>query len=209
MNLDKLPDDLSPNEYIFLFDNRNNNKIIIEYKTNDHIISLMLFELEDKKYIKLLEKEDLENGYEISFGLRQKTIDLLLKEDIIINLDNKNERLNISKKNNNEIEWVSEYRQLFKDTGKTGVASDDRTCSERLKWFFETYPEYEDKDIVLKATEKYINSQGDSNYRFLQKAHYFIWKSETDKTRASNLASFCEEVKDEVSNSFQGFNKML
>src|SRR5690554_6204410 len=113
MNLDKLPNDLSPNEYLFLFENRNNNKIIIEYKTNDHIVSLMLFELEDKKYIKLLEKEDLENGYEISFGLRQKTIDLLLKEDIIINLnEDKNEKgRNI--RVNNEVEWVSEYRKLF------------------------------------------------------------------------------------------------
>jgi hypothetical protein len=97
-------------------------------------------------------------------------------------------------------EIVDLYLDKFKNK-KTGVAGDKPKVIKKLKAFFEEYPKFADKDIVLSATTRYINSCARSNFQYLVKAHYFIYKDEKDGFGASSqLANFCEEV-DGLSNT--------
>lgn len=96
-------------------------------------------------------------------------------------------------------EWINEYRALFKGI-KSGIMGDPKACLEKMVRFHEEYPELADKDKIFKATEAYIQSEANHNYKYLQRADYFIYKV-TGKEEISRLASYCEEDS-EVEQSF-------
>lgn len=166
-----------------------------KYKDVDigmHISILNLERLEAKKLIKIT------NDMLLHFELRQPGIDLV--EKIIDIKYEVKTPVKIVKKSSVEDsikEWVDEYRLLFKGL-KTGVMGDRNACVTKLVKFYELYPEFANKEVILAATKKYINSEGmNNNYKYLQKAHYFIFKQVGSKdNEVSNLASFCEEVDD-------------
>lgn len=100
-------------------------------------------------------------------------------------------------------EWINDYRNLFKGT-KVGIMGDPKACLDKMVRFFQEYPQFANKDIVFKATEAYIQSEAQSNYKYLQRADYFIYKI-VGKEETSRLAGYCEEdVQLE-----QSFTKML
>ncbi len=91
-------------------------------------------------------------------------------------------------------DWIDEYRALFKGT-KIGIMGDPKSCLDKMVRFFEEYPELADKDLIFKATKKYIDSEAMQNYKYLQRADYFIYKL-VGKDETSRLASFCSDVEE-------------
>jgi len=91
--------------------------------------------------------------------------------------------------------WIDDYRQLFKKSGRSGVMGSRKACVVKMRRFLEEY-DYS-KDIILSATERYINTQAVGGFMFLQQADNFIHKEITEqgkKVPTSRLESFCEEV---------------
>jgi len=62
-----------------------------------------------------------------------------------------------------------------------------------FKWFFENY-DY-DWEIIHAATEAYIDAEKSKNFRYTRTSKYFIRKQDTDKSWSSDLAAFCELIK--------------
>lgn len=159
-----------------------------------HISIYNLEVLESKKLIKIT------NDIFLHFELRQLGIDIVEK---LIGIEYEDIRpvKAVNKGSVEEFikEWVDEYRILFKGL-KSGSMGDKNACVTKFVKFYETYPEFANKDIILAATKKYINVEGmNRNYMYLQKAHYFIFKQESGKnTEVSNLASYCEEVGENI-----------
>ena len=91
-------------------------------------------------------------------------------------------------------DWIVEYRNLYKGT-KVGIMGDPKSCLEKMCRFFVEYPQYANKDLILNATKKYIETEAFTNYKYLQRADYFIYKI-TGKEESSRLASFCSDIEE-------------
>src|SRR5690606_24995064 len=178
--------ELDINSFFLLYDLVKNNKPLNFGYSIDHLINL-----QDKKLVKITNWDNA--GGEV----RQAGIDLINEIDVLTRNIPTVKKKDIS----NEIsEWIEEFRNLFKGT-KVGAKGDKKSCLEKMIRFFETYPEYADKNLIFKATENYIRSEAvNNNYKYLQRADYFIFKK-TDKEDTSRLAAFCDEVNDSVDNS--------
>ena len=93
-------------------------------------------------------------------------------------------------------DWIDEWYNLFPQGIKSGnyyVKSDKQGCRKKLERFLLKYPEY-NKDIILVATQNYVNELESKGFKYMQTAHYFI-----EKNGMSALAGYCEAV----SNGFQ------
>ena len=152
-------------------------------ETNMTFDNIVLNELQDKQFIKLINKEVI---------VREKTkllIDFLSIESSYSDYKEKK----IIKKSNRIInegfdEFIEEYRKLWKGL-KPGSMGSENACKEKmLRWMGEN-PNYTKEDI-LKAAKIYINSL--NNYQYLQAAHYFIYKKD-GKEEDSRLSAFIEE----------------
>lgn len=76
-----------------------------------------------------------------------------------------------------------------------GSMGGKKSCEQKLmRWIMEN-PEYTFEDI-LKACDIYINSFN-GNYKYLQRADYFISKKE-GKEESSRLSAFIEEIDMEI-----------
>jgi hypothetical protein len=62
-----------------------------------------------------------------------------------------------------------------------------------FRWFFDTY-DY-DWETILKDTEKYVDEFSIRRYEFMRTAQYFIRKQNIDKTFESDLATYCEIIR--------------
>jgi hypothetical protein len=62
-----------------------------------------------------------------------------------------------------------------------------------FRWFFDTY-NY-DWETILKATERYVDEFSVRRYEFMRTAQYFIRKQNIDKTFESDLATYCEIIR--------------
>ena len=96
---------------------------------------------------------------------------------------------------NNIVDWIDEYRSLFPKGVKTGgypVRGDRNACIKKMQIFMKNNPEY-DKDIILEATQKYINRKELEGYKYIQISHYFIYKN-----NVSNLSSECSALEEET-----------
>lgn len=84
---------------------------------------------------------------------------------------------------------VQKYRDVFKGL-KPGSMGDPKACKEKLERWMKENPEYDIKDII-NAAEAYIESLND--YTYLQRADYFIYKQERNRSEVSRLSSFIGE----------------
>jgi len=89
-------------------------------------------------------------------------------------------------------EFVEKYRDLFKGL-KTGSRGDKNACVVKMKKFVADNSIYT-TEVILNATQRYINSCKRDGYKFLQQADYFISKQDNNKIVSSRLLTFCEEV---------------
>lgn len=88
-------------------------------------------------------------------------------------------------------EFIDIYRNIFPKGVKTfdyPVRGDKKAVKKKMAKFLTNYPEYT-KDIILKATRKYIRAKALNGYSGTQLAHYFI-----EREGVSNLASYCEDI---------------
>jgi hypothetical protein len=195
---------LSPNAFFILAKDVFNYQVRIESECS---LGECLIHLQEHKFIKITDVDELK------YELRQKGIDFIKQ----VEKEFKNQEINIEIKTKPEVlekidkktvtnihEWIEEYRDLFKGL-KPGSKGDKGACLNRMTRFFVQYPEFASKHIILKATEKYINEEARQNYKYLQRADYFIFKL-AGKEEISRLASFCDEVDDTV---VEGMTEML
>lgn len=100
------------------------------------------------------------------------------------------------KKVSNE-DFIAKYIELFPKvklpSGK--YARSHRTNIETsFKWFFKAY-DY-DWETILKATAYYIKEYEIKDYLYMKTSQYFIAKTNTDRSKESELANYCEMLKD-------------
>lgn len=86
---------------------------------------------------------------------------------------------------------ADELRLKFKGK-KVGSMGDKMNVIKKLSIFMNSYPEY-GKEIILKATDRYIKHTAKDNYKYIMQLDYFISKLREDG-KTSMLASICEEV---------------
>jgi hypothetical protein len=101
------------------------------------------------------------------------------------------------KKETKPEDFITKYIELFPKvklpSGK--YARSHRTNIEAgFKWFFKTY-DY-DWATILKATEYYVKEYEITKYMYMKTSQYFICKTNTDKSKDSELANYCEMLKD-------------
>ena len=153
-------------------------------ETNMTFDNIVLNELQDKQFIKLINKEVI---------VREKSkllLDFLSIESSYSDYKSKK----VVKKSTRTIsegfdEFIEEYRNLWKGL-KVGSMGSPTACKEKmLRWMGEN-PNYTKEDI-LKAAKIYINSL--NNYQYLQAAHYFIYKKD-GKEEDSRLSAFINET---------------
>lgn len=89
---------------------------------------------------------------------------------------------------------IEEFLEIF-PTGKLPngkyARTNKKTIEENFKWFFQEY-QY-DWDLVIEATQKYVDEYRMDNYKFMRTAMYFI-KKLIDGTVQSELATYCEAI---------------
>lgn len=197
IDYDSLPDDINLDQLKIIFDKYEQDPFLL-------ITEDSLKTLEYNKYIKITDDSTL------SFELRQKAIDLL-KSRCIFYYDMSKEFKEDQEEKSGIESWINEYRSLFKVTGVSGKVGDKKSTLKKMQWFLKEYPEY-DKEVIMKATQKYIDQEANNNFKYLQRSDYFISKEDTSKVKVSRLASFCEEIEEggyEEEANYGSFNKML
>lgn len=103
-------------------------------------------------------------------------------------------------------EFVEEYRKLFQGY-KVGAMGDKKGCLNKFITFYEEYPEYANKEIILRATKMYLDNIND--YRYIKQADYFIYKHDLNKNKTSMLATYCGEVDLEKPEKKRSFTEVL
>lgn len=100
-------------------------------------------------------------------------------------------------------EKVKAYRELF-PTGQHPMLgytfrSSVEDLTPRFAWFFSKYPDFS-WELVLKATDVFIQKAQQNSYRGLGKANYFIQKTDKESnTITSPLADMCQDILDGAS----------
>ena len=89
-------------------------------------------------------------------------------------------------------EFVQEYRLLWKGR-KSGSMGSLQSCLEKMDRWMQENPTYT-KEEILKAAKLYLD--GLENYRYLQRADFFIFKQDEMKVESSRLSAFIEEIND-------------
>tara|TARA_R110001592_G_scaffold7094_1_gene40018 strand:- start:1872 stop:2468 length:597 start_codon:yes stop_codon:yes gene_type:complete len=96
-------------------------------------------------------------------------------------------------------EMLAVYREAFPagklPSGKPG-RQNLKTLENGFRWFFETYDYTWDE--VAHATVMYINEYRDKDYMYMKTSQYFICKTDKHKVKHSELADYCDMVRDGV-----------
>lgn len=170
------------------------DKSLLNYKVNkDDLLYLV-----DKKY--LIESNNKSTIRK--YFLRQKG-KIALSKIIKIETTKNEEKLlikDISIKD--QIEdfniLITKYRTKFKDL-KVGSMGNNKAVRDKLKRWMKDNPDVTQKEI-LNAVDTYLESLN-GDYRYLQRADYFIYKQNLRKEEVSRLSLFIEENRKEVVNS--------
>ena len=67
-----------------------------------------------------------------------------------------------------------------------------KSLENAFRWFFQTF-DYS-WEIVMQATEKYVEEYAISRYNYMRNSQYFVRKQNTDKTYDSTLATYCDMI---------------
>ena len=159
--------------------------VLNQFGYTDHYLGEIYHLLEDGGWLKITGKkvpEDCE--------VRQKFLQLLdVPDDSVI------------------IDWIEEYRELFKNT-RPGAMGDKNVCVGNMVRFLTAYPQYTKEDI-LKATKYYVDTMR-GNYKYLTQADYFISKKDIKTGEVTcKLLPFVEEVKSESFVQADDFTKSI
>lgn len=90
---------------------------------------------------------------------------------------------------------LKEYVEIFPNkrlsSGKYARVN-PKNLETGFRWFFENY-DY-DWEVIIKATEKYVDEYSVRNFEYMRTAQYFLRKQNIDKSFESDLATYCELV---------------
>lgn len=182
INLDVLGElDLSINEFCAIWDIYENRKLPFDDSNINYNT------LQKKQFIKIIKNE---KGL-VKFILREKAIsmiDLLITGERRTSYKKQKESLNID-----ILTRLPEFRNKWKGL-KPGSMGSLPSCKDKLIRWMNENPEYT-FDQILKAADIYIDSlKGD--YRFIQRADYFIYKQENNREESSRLSAHIDEIDD-------------
>ena len=94
---------------------------------------------------------------------------------------------------------VEEYRELF-PAGKLPHGKPARvnvkTLINNFRWFFSNY-DYTWNEVI-DATKRYVNEYAQKDYMYMQTSQYFISKEDKAKVKQSQLADYCDMIRDGV-----------
>ena len=142
------------------------------------------------------------------------TEDLVLTEKSVIFIQEIDSYFKKSKKKTSStlmgdsfLDQIKLYNEIFPNrklsSGKYARVN-VKTLENSFRWFFENY-NYS-WEVLLKATEKYVDEYSIRNYEYMRTAQYFVRKQNTDKTWDSELATYCDLIEngyDEEANYFK------
>jgi hypothetical protein len=170
------PDPLSPCTQMFLSLLRYKNyteakKLLVDTK-GDSTSSFIINQLVKQRYLKQYE-EDISK---MVFDVKAK---INVKDNIF------------------DLNWLDEYRSLFKGK-KPGSTGDPQAIRRKMVNFLLLYPDFADKDLIIRATKRYIKAQEANNYTYLMQADYFICKNKGDGGQTYTIAAYCEEEQSNV-----------
>mgnify|MGYP003651856100 CR=1 FL=1 len=83
--------------------------------------------------------------------------------------------------------------------------SNTKNIETNFQWFFENY-EYS-WETIKQATNMYVSEYRANNYLYMRTALYFIRKNDGTKTVHSDLADYCDKIKNNVSYTPQKYFK--
>ena len=108
-------------------------------------------------------------------------------------------RTNIQLMGKEFLKRINEYRDIFPagklPSGKPGRVN-VKTLENSFRWFFENYEFTWDE--VIDATKMYVNAYRDNDYMYMKTSQYFISKQDKSKVRTSDLADYCDMIRDGV-----------
>ena len=153
--------------------------------------------------------------------------DVLIKEGYIKDKELTNDALNVikqldnyfivnKKKTSTELLGksgnlnIKQYREIF-PAGKlpSGVPSRNnvKILTENFRWFFGEY-DYTWEEII-KATKMYVNEYRDNQYLYMMNSQYFISKQDKHRVKRSQLADYCDMIRDGVTNKPEHFKEKV
>ena len=71
-----------------------------------------------------------------------------------------------------------------------------KTLENCFRWFFETYDYTWDE--VAQATLMYVSEYEDKEYMYMKTSQYFVCKQDKHKVKHSELADYCDMVRDGI-----------
>jgi hypothetical protein len=108
-------------------------------------------------------------------------------------------RTNIQLMGKNFVDKLNEYREVFPPgklpSGKPGRVN-VKTLENSFRWFFENYDFSWDE--VIDATKMYVNEYRDREYMYMKTSQYFIAKEGKNKVKSSDLADYCDMIRDGI-----------
>ena len=185
LNFDILKNfNITVEEFLFLYNISQNKEI--------SIINVDINELQNKKLIKIIKNKDEKN-----YILREKSQKLI--EFLTVEIDNSlKKNKTIVKKSDRAInadigERINDFRIKWKGL-KPGFGSMGslKACKLKLTRWMKENPDYS-FDNILEAADIYISSLN-GDYRFLQRADYFIFKQENNREESSRLSAYVDEI---------------
>jgi len=103
---------------------------------------------------------------------------------------------------------LNEYREIFPagklPSGKPARVN-VRTLENSFRWFFETYDFSWDE--IIDATRMYVNEYRDAQYMYMKTSQYFVAKEDKNKVKSSDLADYCDMIRDGVSTEDDHFKE--
>ena len=96
-------------------------------------------------------------------------------------------------------EMLKIYREAF-PAGKLPSGKPARqnvkTLENAFRWFFDTY-DYTWEEVA-HATVMYVNEYKEKDYMYMKTSQYFICKQDKHKIKHSELADYCDMVRDGI-----------
>ena len=171
---------LTPNQLLLLYGIKNSISFPIENKKED---ATKLIELGCIHYKKP------------KFSLTVKGKGLCAKYDNYFNVAKKRTTSQLLGKEYGEM--IKLYREAFPvgklPSGKPG-RQNTKTLENAFRWFFEAY-DYTWKEVT-NATILYINQYEEKDFLYMKTSQYFICKTDKNKVKHSELADYCDMIRD-------------
>jgi hypothetical protein len=82
-----------------------------------------------------------------------------------------------------------------------------KNLENAFRWFFDTF-NY-DWETIFLATQKYVLEYESKNYDYMRNSQYFLRKQNIDKSWDSDLATYCEYLKDNPDEENNVFSELI